>query len=67
MDNKLLLTVREAAALTGFSEGTLRHWISEGRIPFVRISPRCVRFRQSDIQDWIAARVHLPPVGNAHG
>jgi excisionase family DNA binding protein len=56
-ENKLLLTIREVAALTGFSEGTLRHWISQRRIPVIRISARCVRFRRSDIDQWIAERV----------
>jgi excisionase family DNA binding protein len=55
-DVKILLTVREVAALTGFSEGTLRHWVSQGRIPFVRISDRCVRFLCVDIQAWLAAK-----------
>jgi excisionase family DNA binding protein len=54
---KLLLTVREVAALSGFSEGTLRHWISQRRIPVIRISARCVRFRLSDIEQWIAERI----------
>jgi excisionase family DNA binding protein len=57
VSEKLLLTVREAAALTGFSEGTLRHWISQQKIPFVRISSRCVRLRVSDIEQWIGDMV----------
>ena len=56
-DGKLLLTVAEVAALTGFSEGTIRHWISQRRIPVVRILARCVRLRRSDIDRWIAERV----------
>ena len=56
-EKKLLLTVREVAALTGFSEGTLRHWISQRRIPFIRISPRCVRLRLGDIESWISDKV----------
>jgi excisionase family DNA binding protein len=61
-DEKLLLNCRELAALTGFSEGTLRHWVSEGRLPVVRFSARCVRFRLSDIQEWLAGKV-IGPVG----
>jgi excisionase family DNA binding protein len=59
-DGKLLLNTRELAALTGFSEGTLRHWVSEKRVPVVRFSARCVRFRLSDIQDWLAGKVVGP-------
>jgi len=57
---KILLTILEVAVLTGFSTGTLRHWVSQGRIPYVRISARCVRFRRTDIEAWIAARVVKP-------
>jgi excisionase family DNA binding protein len=53
MDRKELLTIQEVAELTGFSVGTLYHWISERRIPVVRISARCVRFRRSDIDSWL--------------
>jgi len=60
INQKLLLTVREVAALTGFSEGTLRHWISEMRVPVVRISARCVRFRQADIENWLAEKLVTP-------
>jgi excisionase family DNA binding protein len=52
-----LLTIREVSELTNLSIGTLYHWISEGRIPVVRFSKRCVRFRKSDIEEWIAAKV----------
>jgi excisionase family DNA binding protein len=55
-DTKILLTAREVAALTGFAEGTIRHWISAQKIPFVRISNRCVRFRREDIEAWIAEK-----------
>jgi excisionase family DNA binding protein len=52
-DQKILLTVPEVAALIGFAEGTIRHWVSEQRIPYVRFSNRCVRFRREDIEHWI--------------
>jgi excisionase family DNA binding protein len=55
-ETKILLTAREVAALTGFNEGTLRHWVSQKRIPFVRISNRCVRFRREDIARWVTER-----------
>jgi excisionase family DNA binding protein len=49
-----LLDINEVAALVGLSAGTLYHWVSEKRIPFVRFSNRCIRFRLSDIQQWIS-------------
>lgn len=63
-DAKILLNIRELAAITGFSEGTLRHWVSEKRVPVVRFSSRCVRFRLSDIQEWLAGKV-IEPDGQA--
>ena len=52
-EEKILITAGEVANLTGFAEGTIRHFVSQRRIPFIRISPRCVRFRRSDIEAWL--------------
>jgi excisionase family DNA binding protein len=52
-----LLTINEVAEMTGLSVGTLYHWVSEKRIPVVRFSSRCVRFRRSDIEKWIGTHV----------
>lgn len=52
-DERILLNAAEVARLTGFSEGTIRHFVSQRRIPVVRISARCVRFRRSDIDSWL--------------
>jgi len=53
MNNKLLLTVGEVSELTGITVGTLYHWVSQGRIPCVRLSSRCLRFRFQEIEKWI--------------
>jgi excisionase family DNA binding protein len=45
-----LLTIRELAERLGISSGTAYHWLSQGRLPCVRFSSRCVRFRESDVQ-----------------
>jgi len=47
-----LLTIAEVAALTGLAVGTLYHLVSQRRIPVVRISRRCIRFRLSAILKW---------------
>jgi excisionase family DNA binding protein len=47
-----LLTIGEVAKLTGLAVGTLYHLVSQRRIPFVRISARCIRFRLSSILQW---------------
>jgi excisionase family DNA binding protein len=48
-----LLTIRELAERLGISSGTAYHWLSQGRLPCVRFSSRCVRFRESDVQKMI--------------
>ena len=55
MGERMLLTAREVADVTGFSEGTIRHFCSERRIPFIRISARCVRFERNALEAWIAS------------
>jgi len=52
MEEDRLLTVVEAARLN-LSPGTLYHLISQRRIPVVRISSRCVRFRRQALIVWI--------------
>jgi excisionase family DNA binding protein len=60
MTDGYLMTAREVAEFTGFSEGTIRHWVSQGRIPYVRFSARCVRFLRSDIENWILQKAVVP-------
>jgi len=55
-----LLSIQEVSDITGISVGTLYHWVREKRIPVVRLSARCVRFRLSDIEDWLAQKVVAP-------
>jgi excisionase family DNA binding protein len=52
-----LLTIQELSTLTGLTVGTLYHFVSQGRVPVVRISSRCIRFRKSDLNNWIAEKV----------
>jgi excisionase family DNA binding protein len=48
-----LLTIKEVSELTGLAVGTLYHFVSQQRIPVVRLSKRCIRFRYSDLLNWI--------------
>jgi excisionase family DNA binding protein len=50
-----LLSIRDVAAMTRLTVGTLYHLVSQNRIPVVRISRRCLRFRESDLQRWFDA------------
>jgi excisionase family DNA binding protein len=61
MKNKdALMTVMEAAEFLGLVPGTVYHFVSERRIPCVHLSARCVRFRRSDLEAWVAAKVTAP-------
>lgn len=48
-----LLTIHEVSEWTGLAVGTIYHLVSQKRIPVVRLSKRCLRFRCSDLLDWI--------------
>jgi len=47
---KWLLTKREIAAILNVSSRTIDNWIREKRIPFLRLSPRLLRFDLRTIQ-----------------
>jgi excisionase family DNA binding protein len=47
-----LLTIKEVSALTGLAVGTLYHFVSQKRIPVMRLSKRCIRFRLSSLKRW---------------
>jgi excisionase family DNA binding protein len=51
------MDVKEVAELLGLAPGSIYQLISQSRITVVRLSARCVRFRRSDIDRWIAERV----------
>lgn len=44
------------AEITGIKIQTLYGMVHEKRIPHVRLSPRLVRFRATDINAWLAAK-----------
>ena len=53
-----LLTPGDVAGQTGLSVETLAQWRSQKRGPnFVKISRNFVRYRQSDLDGWIAERI----------
>jgi excisionase family DNA binding protein len=47
-----LLTAKEAAALLGLSEHTVRQWIWQRRLPVVRLG-RAVRLKRQDLEQLI--------------
>jgi excisionase family DNA binding protein len=57
-----LLRAREVAELVGLSTSTVLDWWQDGRLPGFRLSSRAVRFRESEILEWIEARRQRPEV-----
>jgi excisionase family DNA binding protein len=56
-----LLSVEEVAEITGLSVEPLNQWRSQRRgIPFVRLSRNRVRYRQSDLDEFIEANTIDP-------
>lgn len=59
-----LLTIQELSERFGISVGTAYQWLSQGRLKCVRFSKRCVRFRESDVEELLQ---QLTDIGrNAH-
>jgi predicted DNA-binding transcriptional regulator AlpA len=53
-----LLTPDDVAGQTGLSVETLAQWRSQKRGPnYVKISRNFVRYRQSDLDGWVAGRI----------
>lgn len=51
-----LLKIDEVAKLFGLSIGTVYHLVSQGRLPCIRLSKRCLRFRESDLASLVEER-----------
>jgi excisionase family DNA binding protein len=49
-----LLNVDEVAEFLGLAVGTIYHLVSARRLPCVRLSARCLRFRRADLEEFIA-------------
>jgi excisionase family DNA binding protein len=47
-----LITIREAAAMLAVSPSTLYGWVSQRRIPFVKVG-RALRFSVADLESYI--------------
>lgn len=56
-----LLNVREAAEYLGLSVGTVYHQCSERRLPCIRLSNRCLRFRKSMLDEYIRGHSTVEP------
>ena len=48
-----------AAAFIGCTPSTLRSWVAEKRVPFIRLG-RLVRFRRADLEDFLESNLVRP-------
>ena len=55
-----LMKAEEVAEKLGLAVKTVRKMTSEGRIPFVRLSGRCVRYSRHALEAWIQQRSVTP-------
>jgi excisionase family DNA binding protein len=51
-----LLTARLVADRLGVSVETVLRWARRGRLPAVYLSSRAIRFREDDLETWLAER-----------
>ena len=49
-DGQGLLNTPQVAAKANVSKRTINNWLRQKKIPYIRISPRCVRFYWPDVQ-----------------
>jgi excisionase family DNA binding protein len=55
MTENRLMNVKDVAAYLGIDPFSVYHWVSQGRLPCVRLSARCLRFRSEDIEQYVAS------------
>ena len=51
-----LVKITEAAQFLAVAPGSLYHMVSQGRIPCIHLSKRCLRFRLRDLEAWVATK-----------
>lgn len=55
-----MLTRREVTSMVGVSCATIYRWMEEGTFPNpIKFTARCVRWRQSEIQNWIDSHTQV--------
>lgn len=60
MDTSPLMTPPQLAELLGVSVQQVYRMSHEGQLPKVKISRRCLRFRRSEIQQWLKQKSIKP-------
>ena len=58
-----LLTTREVADRLGLAPETVLRWARRGKLPAVYLSSRAIRFREDDLDAWLAAQTNRAHTG----
>jgi excisionase family DNA binding protein len=56
IENETYLTLAEVANLLDLSEGTVLNWISENRIPSIKLGRRRI-FNLASINEWLKSNI----------
>ena len=51
-----LLSAREVADMLGMSPETVLRWVRQGKLPAIRLPGGAIRFREDDLDGWLAER-----------
>jgi len=51
-----LLDIDELSQILGVKKSTVYNWISQNKIPHIKIGKRILKFRAKDIEAWIEAK-----------
>lgn len=58
-----LLSYQQASERLGVKVGTLYAWVSQERIPHIRLGNRCVRFDAHELAAWVEDHHVFEPEG----
>jgi len=60
MEEHKLLTLKELCNLLHLKPGSVYALVHYKRIPFIKLSDKCLRFRLSDIESWLSSKTVQP-------
>jgi excisionase family DNA binding protein len=55
-----LLTAREVGEVLGVASETILRWSRAGKLPAIRLPSGAIRYREADIDAWLAAHATSP-------
>jgi len=59
INTRHLLTIQQAAQITGISTTTLYKWVSQRKIPYIKMG-RLVKFDPLKLEEWIRQQTVMP-------